>query len=90
VRDSLYPESLFFQAPTTSSESEKGKTYAVFVQPTGEIQCASEVPGTGEPIEEQPFTRNFRTIDFTYWPDKKTYQALEFEPPGFVWGMLGR
>jgi hypothetical protein len=88
MQDSRFPESLFFQASKKSSESESGKMNIVFVQPTGEIQYALEVPGAGDPAEERPFTGNFSTVDFTYWPDRKTYSILEFEPPGFVLGTL--
>lgn len=90
ICDSSSPESLFFQPSIKSSEDESKKTNAVFVQPTGEIQHALEVPGTGDPIEERPFTGNFSIGDFTYWPDRKTYCTLEFEPPGFVLGTSTR
>jgi len=89
VRDSSFPESLFFQeSPPATSDFESTPTNVVFVQPWGEIRYACEVPGQGGPIEESPFTGNFSTVDFTYWPDRKTYEALEFEPPGFVQGVL--
>lgn len=90
VRDTSFPESLFFISSLQSPNSRGRDADVVFVQQWGEIQYASDVPGEGGPIEELPFTGNFSTIDFTYWPDRKTYEALEFEPPGFVMGMLTR
>ena len=56
------------------------------MQPWGEIQYATEVPGEGGQVQELPYTGNFSTVDFTYWPDRKTYEALELEPPGFIQG----
>jgi hypothetical protein len=90
VRDTSHPESLFFLAATAPLESEKRRTRVVFVQLTGETQYASEIPEAEDAIEEQPFTGDFGTVEFAYWPGRKTYRALEFEPPGFVLGMLGR
>jgi hypothetical protein len=90
MRDSSFTESLFFQPSKTSSGSDSGKTHAVFVRPTGEIQYALDVPGAGDPIEERPLIGNFSIGDFTYWPDRKTYYTLEFEPPGFVFGTFTR
>jgi uracil-DNA glycosylase len=60
------------------------------MQQWGEIQYATEVPGEGGQIQGLPFTGNFSTADFTYWPDRKTYEALEFEPPGFFQGKILR
>ncbi|PMD51959.1 uncharacterized protein K444DRAFT_669634 [Hyaloscypha bicolor E] len=88
VRDSSFPESLFFTSSTNSSRSKGEYADVVFVQQWGEIQYAREVPGEGSPIQELPFTGNFSTVDFTYWPDRKTYEALEFEPPRFIQGIF--
>jgi hypothetical protein len=88
MRDNSLPESLFFLSSTKSSDSRGKEAGVVFVQQWGDIQYATEVPGEGGPIQEQPFTGNFSIIDFTYWPDRKTYEALEFEPPGFVQGKI--
>lgn len=73
VRRSDAPESLFFETGSN----------IVFVRRTGEIEYATSVP---EDAFGAPYTGNFSIVDFTYWPDKSTVEALEFEPEGFDLG----
>ncbi|KAI9053605.1 hypothetical protein LZ554_002559 [Drepanopeziza brunnea f. sp. 'monogermtubi'] len=73
VRDSDFPDSLFFAEP----DSQINK---VFVQASGEVEYAVDLPTEFF----KPYTGNFSTVDYTHWPDLETIHVLEFEPPGFI------
>lgn len=55
-------------------------TGPVFARGNGELGYRQPQLEVGEEL----YFHNFTTVDFTYWPDKKTYDALDFVPEGAI------
>ncbi|KAH8657496.1 hypothetical protein BGZ60DRAFT_434460 [Tricladium varicosporioides] len=83
IRDTANPESLFMSTPSKSTgEKEEERITNVVVHETGILVSGVKVPTKGFPVFEGNFSMDY----FTNWPDKKSYDFLQFQPPGIIFG----
>ncbi len=53
----------------------------VIVKSDGEVAYSSPASWNGSETMK-PYTGNFSTDYFTYWPDRKSYDTLDWQVPG--------
>ncbi|KAH6671292.1 hypothetical protein B0J14DRAFT_92200 [Halenospora varia] len=86
IRDTANPESLFMAFPSKSTEADEGERRTnVVVHEAGMLVSGVKIPTKDFPAFEGNFSMDY----FTNWPDKKSYDFLQFQPPGIIFGMSG-
>jgi hypothetical protein len=81
TRNSSHPESLFFQRPGKTSNTDDFEEMTVIVKPDGAVTYCSPPPWNGYK-DLKPYMGNFSTDYFTYWPDRKSYDNVDWQVPG--------